>query len=40
MRDTLAMPRGTTKMPKKETIHGIVRHRALSPMNPMSASSM
>ena len=40
MSATLAMPRGTTRMPKNDTIHGIVRQRALSPMNPISASTM
>ena len=39
MSEMLAMPSGTTRMPKNVTIQGIVRQRCLSPMNPISASS-
>jgi hypothetical protein len=35
----LTTPSGTTRMPKKVTIHGIVRHRRLSPMKPIRNST-
>ena len=37
---TLTTPSGTTRMPKNVTIHGIVRHRRLSPMKPIRNSTM
>ena len=36
----LTTPSGTTRMPKNMTIHGIVRHRRLSPMKPIRNSTM
>ena len=36
----LTMPSGTTRIPKNVTIHGIVRHRRLSPMKPIRNSTM
>ena len=38
-RRTCTNPSGMTTMPKNVTIQGIVRHRVLSPMNPISPSS-
>ena len=40
IRVMLTTPSGTTRMPKKVTIHGIVRHRHLSPMKPIRNSTM
>ena len=36
----LVRPSGTTRMPKKVTIHGIVRQRLVPPMKPMSTSKV
>jgi len=36
---TLTTPSGTTRTPKNATIHGIVRHRRLSPMKPIRLST-